>query len=571
MTDQATDSTAGVATLLAVEDLPDFAAIRPEPAPAAVKQSLAESREAINALLGQKSYNWDNLLKPLEDIDDRLSKVWSPIGHLNAVMNSDAWRDAYNACLPELSEYSTEMGQHEGLCEAFKQLKASDSWNELDEAQQKIVTNALRDFRLSGIDLPDDKKARYKAIALRSSELSSKFSENLMDATNAWKKHITDVAELKGVPESSLAMFQQSAEQRLEELPEDEAGWLLTLEFPSYHAVITYADNRELRREMYEAFSTRASEVGPQLSEKPGEWDNREIMGETLALRQELAQLLGFNNYAEESLATKMANSVDQVIEFLRELAAKARPGGERDLAELRAFAAENGCDDLQSWDVAYYSEKLKMQKYSVSDEELRPYFPLSKVMPGLFEVAKRLFDIDIKANGDKPVWHPDAKAFDVHKDGELIARFYVDLYARQHKRGGAWMDGCRSRKNMGGELQLPVAYLVCNFTPPVGDVPALLTHSEVETLFHEFGHGIHHMLTTIDYPSVAGISGVAWDAVELPSQIMENWCWEREALDVISGHVDTGEPLPAELFDKMLAAKSFQSGLFMLRQVEFV
>ncbi|MBR9869081.1 MAG: oligopeptidase A [Oceanospirillales bacterium] len=541
--------------------LPPFSEIKPEQVEPAVDQLLAECRAVVETVLeGNDSPDWNSLVVPLEQSHDRLAKAWSPVSHMNAVVNSDELRDAYNACLPKLSQFWTEMGQHQGLFEAYEKLANSEAYSQLDEAQRKVIDNTLRDFRLSGIALGAAEKKRYGELQQRLSELTTKFSENVMDATDGWSKLISDEAELAGLPQSALASARQLAEAKGVE------GWLVTLDFPSYYAVITYADNRELRRELYEAFVTRASDQGPHA----GQWDNSEIMTEILTLRAELAQLLGFENYAVYSLATKMAETPEQVVSFLNDLAGMSRPQAEKEYQQLQDFALEEFSEpELESWDISYYSEKLKQARYAISQEELRPYFPMAKVLDGMFRITGQLFAIEIEEVAEFDRWHKDARLFNISRDGELIARFFLDPYARAKKRGGAWMDDCRVRRIDNGILQLPVAYLVCNFNPPVGDKPALLTHNEVTTLFHEFGHGLHHMLTRIEYADVSGINGVAWDAVELPSQFLENWCYEAEALALISGHFETGEPLPQELLEKMLAAKNFQSGMMMVRQLE--
>jgi oligopeptidase A len=549
--------------LLEMTGLPPFSRIHAEHVLPAVKQALEASRKQVEALLAANdTYTWDNLVQPLEEMDDELSRMWSPVSHMNSVVNSDELREAYNACLPLLSEYGTEMGQNEGLFRAFRQIREGEEYRKLDAAQQKVIDNALRDFRLAGVDLPADQKDRYKAIQQELSGLTSKFSDNLLDATNAWHKQITDEAELAGLPESAVGLAKQAAEERGVE------GWVFTLEFPSYYAVMNYADNRELRKEVYQAYVTRASDQGPDA----GKWDNTEVMEKILDLRHELAQILGFSNYAERSLATKMAPSPDKVLEFLKDLANRSLGMAREELDELRAFAREQGLDDLKNWDIAYYSEKLQQRKYDFSQEDLKPYFPETRVIPGMFEVVKRLYGLDIQEVSDIDTWHKDVHFYEIHNEqGRLLGQFYLDLYARSKKRGGAWMDECVARKrNADGSIQTPVAYLTCNFSAPVGGKPALLTHDEVITLFHEFGHGLHHMLTQIDYVSVSGISGVAWDAVELPSQFMENWCWEREAVDLISGHYETGDKLPDELYNKMYAARNFQAGMQMVRQLEF-
>ena len=546
--------------LLHPAGLPRFSEINAEHVEPAIDQILAENRARIEALLDDLSEpTWETLIEPLDEWEDRLERAWSPVSHMNAVVNSDALRAAYNACLPKLSDYATEMGQNERLFRAYEKL--AETASNLKPAQRKVLDNALRDFRLSGIDLPAEKKARYKAISQQLSQLTSKFSENLLDVTNAWSRHVEDQALLSGLPDSALELAAQTAAQRGLE------GWLLTLDYPSYGPVMTYADNRELRLELYRAYNTRASDQGPH----DRQYDNTALMDEILALRHELAALLGFANYAERSLATKMAGSTGQVMDFLEDLARRSHAQGERELAEVRDFAAAQGHADLQPWDVGYYAEKLRQQRYAISQEEVRPYFPETRVVPGMFEVMSRLFAVSFHEVDGVETWHADVKFYEIRDPaGQAVGQFYFDLYARQNKRGGAWMDTCQSRMVTSRRQQVPVAYMTCNFTPPVGGKPALLTHNEVETLFHEFGHGLHHMLTRIDYPAVAGINGVAWDAVELPSQFMENFCWEREALDLFSGHYESGEAIPEEMHARMRAAKNFQSAMMMLRQLEF-
>jgi oligopeptidase A len=549
--------------LLELDGLPAFSQIKPEHVKPAVDRLLAESRRLVEQLLEQNScYSWDNLVEPLETMDDRINRAWSPVGHMNAVVNNDTLRETYNECLPVLSEYGTEMGQHEGLYKAFRQIADGDEYDRLDTAQKKVIDNALRDFRLSGIELGQDARNRYKEILQKLSQLSSQYSDNVLDATNAWHKQISDETLLAGLPESARSLARQTAAQRGLE------GWVFTLEFPSYYPVMTYADNRNLREEMYSAYVTRASEQGPHA----GQWDNTAVMEEILALRHEAAQLLGFNNYAERSLATKMADSVEQVMGFLNDLAERSKPSAIRELDEVRDFAREHdNSDDLQAWDIPYYSEKLRQKKYAISQEELKPYFPEPRVVEGLFLIVARLYGLQIEAVEGVDTWHEDVHFYRI-KDasGEVRGEFYLDLYARRHKRGGAWMDECICRRSTVKGLQIPVAYLTCNFSPPIGDQPALFTHDEVITLFHEFGHGLHHMLTQINYSGVSGISGVAWDAVELPSQFMENWCWEREALDLFSGHFESGEKIPDEMYQRMQQAKNFQSAMQMMRQLEF-
>ncbi|MEW8295944.1 MAG: oligopeptidase A [Candidatus Thiodiazotropha sp.] len=543
-----------------MQGLPPFSAITPDMVEPAMDRLLAANRKTIQQLLtSQTSFTWESLIEPLEVAEDRLSRTWSPVSHMNAVVNNDELRAAYNAVLPKLSEYATEIGQNSQLCAAYKAVAEQPG---LDQAQRQSLDNALLDFHLSGVDLEETKKQRFKEISQELSQLTTKFEENLLDATNGWCKLVTDKSALQGLPESALALARQTAAQR------DQEGWLLTLEYPSYLPVMTYADDRDLRREVYEAFATRASDQGPHA----GKWDNSEAMERILALRHEMAGLLGYANYAERSLAKKMARSSDEVIAFLTDLAKRSRPQAERELAELEAFAvASYELGDLEAWDIAYYAEKLRQKRHNISQEELKPYFPETRVLPGMFAVVERLYGIRIEEVGGIDCWHPDVRFFEIRdRDHHLRGQFYLDLYARPKKRGGAWMDECATRFFTATMDQIPVAYLTCNFSPPVDGRPSLFTHDEVLTLFHEFGHGLHHLLTTVDYPAVAGINGVAWDAVELPSQFMENWCWEKEALDLISGHVDTGEPIPDELYQRIHAAKNFQSAMQMVRQLEF-
>ncbi len=546
--------------LLNLTDLPPFRAINPEHVEPAIEQILADNRAAIERLLAENPEpRWDTLMRPLEDLEDRLARAWSPVSHLNSVMNNDALRDAYNACLPKLSEYATEIGQNQQLFAAFETVAKDSS---LTTAQRKAVDNALRDFRLSGVDLPEDNKQRYMAIKQELSGLTAKFSENVLDATQAWSKLIDDETRLAGLPESAVAMAKQTAQQK------DQQGYLFTLEFPSYFAVMSYADDRTLREEMYIAYATRASDQGPSA----GEFDNTPLMGQILALRHELAQLLGFENYAQRSLATKMAPSTEKVTAFLRDLADRSLGMAQEELDELKQFANQQlAIPELQPWDITYASEKLRQHRYAISQEDLKPYFPEARVVSGMFDVVNKLYGLQIKELTGVDTWHKDVRAFEIFdRDDNARGRFYLDLYARENKRGGAWMDECISRRETASGMQLPVAYLTCNFSAPLGNDPALFTHNEVITLFHEFGHGLHHMLTQVNTLAVSGISGVPWDAVELPSQFLENWCWEREAVDLIAQHYKTGEALPDELYDKMIAAKNFQAGMQMVRQLEF-
>ncbi|CAM4070845.1 oligopeptidase A [Shewanella aquimarina] len=549
--------------LLSGSELPLFSQIKPEHIQPAVEQGIANCRQKIDEVLASGGpYTWDNLIAPLEQVDDELSQIWSPVSHMNSVLSTEEWRAAHDACLPLLSEYGTYVGQHQGLYQAYKALKESDEFAKLSQAQQTSITHSLRDFELSGIGLNDDDKQTYGKLVKRLSELTSSFSNQLLDATQAWTKLVTDAEELAGLPESAIAAAKAMAEAK------EQQGWLFTLDFPSYLPVMTYSDNRQLREECYRAFVTRASDQGPNA----GEFDNGPLMNEILDLRHQLANLLGFDSFAHKSLATKMAETPQQVLDFLNELAARSKQQGQNELAELTAFAEkEFGVTELAPWDLSYYAEKLKHHRYEISQELLRPYFPEDRVLSGLFYTVSRLFDLTIEEQEHFDSWHKDVRFFHIKDaEGEHRGSFYLDLYAREGKRGGAWMDDCRVRRQTAKGLQKPVAYLTCNFNAPVSGKPALFTHDEVTTLFHEFGHGIHHMLTKIDVAGVSGINGVPWDAVELPSQFMENWCFEEEALAEISGHFETHEPLPKAMLDKMLAAKNFQSGMMMLRQLEF-
>ena len=545
------------------QGLPPFTQIRPEHVEPAIEQLLSESRQQIDQLAAHiRGATWDNFIEPLENIQDRINKVWSPVSHLNAVMNNAALRTAYNNCLAKITEFHTDLSQDKRIYNAYHAIKTGREFAQLDIAQQKTINDALRDFHLSGIDLPAEKQQRFKAIKQQLSKLTSTFSDNVLDATNAWKKTVMDEAQLAGLPESAKAMAKQTAEHN------QESGWMLTLDFPSYYAVMSYADDRELRKEMHDAYITRASDQGPDA----GRWDNSKIMAEILALRHELALLLDFSNYAEYSLATKMADSTDKVIHFLHDLAGRSKPYAEKDLDAVQQYARQHhSVETLQPWDIAYYSEKLRQHEYAITQEELKPYFPEPVVLGGLFEIVKRLYGLNIKRVDNVDTWHKDVKFFEISDDhNQVRGKFFIDLYARANKRGGAWMAECIGRKKQDHDIQTPVAYLTCNFSPPIGDKPALFTHNEVLTLFHEFGHGLHHMLTQVDYISVSGISGVAWDAVELPSQFMENFCWEKESIDLIARHYQSGESLPNDLFEKMTAAKNFQSGMQMVRQLEF-
>ncbi|MBK1704184.1 M3 family metallopeptidase [Halochromatium glycolicum] len=552
--------------LLDAPPLPAFSRIRPEHVEPAIDRLIADGRALVAALTeNADQVTWENFVEPLEAEDDRLSRAWSPVSHLNSVMNSDELRAAYNACLPKLSDYATEVGQNPDLYRAYQRVSEQSG---LDPAQRKMLSNTLRDLHLAGVDLPLEKKARYRAIAQELSQLTNKFAENVLDATNAWHKHLTDESALAGLPDAAKALARQHAKER------ELDGWVLTLDFPSFEPVMRYADDRALRREVYEAFTTRASDQGPDA----GRFDNGEVMERLLALRHEQAQLLGFSNFAELSLAPKMARSTGEVMAFLNDLAEHSVDRARAELDEVKTYAlTEHGFDDLQPWDLSYYSEKLRQHRYAISDEELKPYFPFEGVVSGMFAVAERLFDVRIEraetgADGSPvDLWHPDVRFYRILDEADRVrAEFYLDPFARRRKQGGAWMNGAVSRMRMAGHRQHPVAHLVCNFTPPVDGHPSLLTHREVETLFHEFGHGLHHMLTRVDFPPVAGIHGVPWDAVELPSQFLENWCWERQSLDLFAAHHETGARIPDDLFERMTAAKNFQSAMQMVRQLEF-
>ena len=546
--------------LLDFSGLPRFVEIQPEHVAPSIEQLLGENRVLIEHLLADSSAaTWNNFAQPLTDANERLSRAWSQVGHLNAVMNSPELREVYNATLPKITQYYAELGQNLALFDKFKALRDSPEFAGLSAARKKIIGNDLRDFRLGGAELPEDKKARYLEIQERMAELSSRFSDNLLDATHDYTLLIENKGELSGLPDDVLQAAQEAANLA------EKTGWLFTLKAPSYGPVMQYADNRALREKMYRANGTRASEFG-----KP-EWDNTPLMDEIVKLRGEEASLLGFSSYGDLSLASKMADSPQQVIEFMRELAQRARPFAERDLAELREFArVELGLVELQAWDISYASEKLRERRYAFSEQEVKQYFPEDAVLPGMFKLVETLYGLAVRPS-QAPVWHETVHFFDIRDaQGQLVGQFYLDLYARNSKRGGAWMDDAITRRRTASGIQIPVAYLNCNFSAPVGGKPAVFTHDEVITLFHEFGHGLHHLLTEVEDLAVSGINGVEWDAVELPSQFMENFCWEWGVLRGMTRHTDSGEPLPRALFDKMLAAKNFQSGLQTLRQIEF-
>jgi oligopeptidase A len=540
--------------------LPRFADFTPALVTPAVEGLLAENRALIERISAPGvPATWRDFVQPLEEANERLHRAWGMVGHLNAVMNSPELREAYNGNLPKITQYYTDLGQHPGLYARFKALKGGPEFGGLTLAQKKIVENELRDFRLGGAELPPEKKARFKAISERLSQLSSRFSDNLLDATNAFGHTLTDPALVAGIPQDVLAAAREAAQA------EGKPGWNFTLHAPSYLPVMQYAENRAFRELMYRAYVTRASELG-----KP-EWDNTALIAEIVMLRREQARLLDFASFAEYSLEPKMAESPRQVLDFLYELAARAKPHAERDLRELTEFArSELGLDKLETWDLAFASERLRMKRYAFSDQEVKQHFPETKVLPGMFKLVETLYGLRIEP-ATAPLWHPDVRFYSIRdRAGARVGQFYVDLYARPSKRGGAWMDDAITRRQKDGRVQSPVAYLNCNFSAPVGGKPALFTHEEVNTLFHEFGHGLHHLLTRVDYLGVSGINGVEWDAVELPSQFMENFCWEFGVLEPMTSHVDTGLPLPRALFDKMLAAKNFQSGMQTVRQIEF-
>lgn len=549
--------------LLRNHTLPEFDAIQPEHVVPAIDAILADYTTRINALtasLGPRDFG--NTMLPQEAIEERLGRAWSPVSHLHSVMDSEPLRKAYGEALEKITEHATELGQNRALFAAVRAVTEAPSFSSLDCAARTLTEHALRDFRLSGVALEEPARTRFKQIVNTLSKLSTEFEEAVLDATDAWSEALNEEPALAGIPESGRVVLREYAKEKGLE------GWLVTLKQPSVQAVLNYADDRDLRQRVYTAYSTRASDQGPQA----GFFDNSARIEEIIALRHEAAQLLGFPNAAEESLATKMAPSTDTVLAFLHDLVHKAKPMAERDFTELCAFAADElGLADLQPWDVSYASEKLRERKYHLNEEELKPYFAVDAVIEGLFTITQRVFSVSLAPRGDVQVWHPDVRYYDVcDAAGHVIAGAYVDLYARSAKRGGAWMDVCRSRFRDGDALHLPIAYLTCNFAPPTADMPSLLTHDDVLTLFHEFGHGLHHLLTEVDYPSVSGIGGVEWDAVELPSQFMENFGWQREALDLFARHWQTNVPLPDALFARMQAARHFQAGLFLVRQLEF-
>ena len=541
--------------LLQFDSLPAFDRVEAAHARPALEQVLSENRARLAELTAQPHPTFDSLVVPVEELSYRLSRVWSPIGHLNAVANSAEMREAYNECVPLLTAYSSELGQNEALYAGYAEVLEHEG-AALDPAQRKVVENALRDFRLAGVDLPADRKARYREVVQRLAQLATKFSENVLDAGRAYTRTVTDGSELAGLPANALDRAAADAREA------NQPGWLFKLDQPTYMTIMTSAENAELRRDIYEAWVTRASELGPSA----GKFDNNPLIAEILPLRHELALLLGFKSFADYALATRMAKSSKQVLGFLDDLARRCLPAARREFSDLEEFAGRK----LEAWDLAFFGERLQESRFKVSQEALRPYFPLPKVLSGLFTLTQRLYGITVSARADVSVWHPSVSYYDL-KDarGETVAGFYLDPYSRTEKRSGAWMDECVIAKTLPSGKALPVAQLVCNFTTPVGAAPSLLTHDEVTTLFHEFGHGLHHMLTRVAYPSIAGINGVAWDAVELPSQFMENFVWRTEVLPLISAHVASGEPLPVDMLQRLLGTRTFNAALDTLRQIE--
>lgn len=523
-------------------------------------QLLEENKRKITLLTQQTNASFEDLIHPLDELSNELHLKWSTLSHMHNVVDTDEVRNIYNQVLPLLSDYQTNMGHNMPLFMAFKQIADSPAFPALSAEKQKIITDSLRDFRLSGIELNEKDKEHFRELEKKLSELSSRFSDNVMDATNAWQKEVTDIGMLKGLPEHVINYATQKAVEK------NKNGFVLTLEMPCYLAVMSYAENRDLRREIHTAFVMRASELGDKA------FDNTSVMEEILTIRHQLATLLGYPNYAELSLATKMFDKPEKVLHFLNELVQLARPFAQNEFETLQQFAMEQDHLKLEPWDIAYYSEKLQKKLFDFTSEELRVYFPEPTVLAGLFKLVSQLYNIHIEPLYDMPVWHDDVKCFVIRDKGNRdIGYFYIDLYARAQKHGGAWMDDfCSRYRTLSGELQLPIAFLTCNFAAPENNQPALLTHDDVITLFHEFGHGLHHLLTKMEILDISGISGVEWDAVELPSQFMENFCWEKSVLNQISRHYQTGETLPDALYEQLIASKNFQTAMQMLRQLEF-
>lgn len=546
--------------LLSINDLIDFPAIKPEHVVPAMKSLIADAQETLTAVTQDSTpATWDDVITPLEKKTLALSRAWGAVSHLMSVCDEPQLRKAYNEALPIVTQFWIGLSQS-SLSQKYKAIKESDGFKNLSAVRQRIINEELIDFKLAGAFLPEDRKAELKTVKETLAQESQKFSENLLDATNAYGLLVDDEKELAGIPADDIAAFKETAQAANQE------GYRITLQIPHYLAVLQYAQNRKLRETLYHAYVIRASEL-----DFDGKFNNNDVMRRIVDLRAQEARLLGYRNYGEVSLATKMAKTPEEVVAFLRDLAQKSLPQAKADMAEVKAFAKDNlGIADPQSWDLPYASEKLREARYAYSDQEVKQYFTLPAVFSGLFGLVQTLFNIRI-VKDNAPVWHPDVQFFRIENaQGEKIAQFYVDLYARPNKRGGAWMDNDRTRNRLYGSLQTPVAYLVCNFAKPVGDKPALLTHDDVLTLFHEFGHGLHHMLSRIEEPSASGINGVEWDAVECPSQFMENFAWDWTALESLTSHVQTGEKLPRSLYDKMLAAKNFQSAMAMVRQLEF-
>ena len=556
-------TTPATSPLLELSGLPRFDAIQPAHVEPAVRSLLETLRATVERLQHDPAApTWDNFVEPMENDSERLGRAWGVAAHMHSVMDTPEWREAYNVMLPEVTRFYAELGQNLKLFEKYKAIANGPEYAALSPARRRIIDNELRGFRLSGAELPDDQKPRFQAIQEEMASLGAKFSENLLDATNAFSHVVTLESELSGLPPDDIAAAREAAEKAGIE------GWKFSLRMPSYLPVMQYADNRALRETLYRAYATRAAEIDNGYS-KP-EWNNGPLISQILALRAEEARMLGYRHFADVSLVPKMAESTEQVLGFLRELAVKAKPFAERDLAELKAFAKDElGLDPLEPWDVAYASEKLRVARYAFSEQEVKEYLPEPKVLQGLFGVVEKLYQVAIKPDTG-PVWHPDVRFFRIERDGQLIGQFYLDLYARDTKKGGAWMDSAITRRRISSGIETPVAYLVCNFSGPVGGKPATFSHDDVITLFHETGHGLHHLLTRVDDLAVSGIHGVEWDAVELPSQFMENFCWEWDVVREMTAHADTGAPLPKALFDKMLAAKNFQSGMGTVRQLEF-
>lgn len=543
--------------------LPRFTEIDPATIESELKQRLSDNRAAIDALLAQQQpFTWDNLMQPLEDMSNELNKFWSPISHMHSVMETEELRKAYSASIPLLTEYHTELSQNEKLFAAITALSESKEYNSLSNAQKKIIENELRDFKLAGIHLPADRKIHLMKLEKELSQLMTTFSEHLLDATQGWTLHVTNEKDIDGLPSQAVQLAIENAKQR------NLDGYVFTLDYPSYSTAIKFLRNRDIRRKLYEAYATRASDCGPNA----GKWDNTEVIENILKIRHEIAELVGFPNFAIYSLAPKMAKTPDDVLRFLHDLLHRSKPIAAAEFKEVEDFAKKlDQLEKLEVWDLPYYSEKLQESKFDFTQEDCRPYFPIQSVLDGMFKIVNRIFGLNIHEERHIEVWHPHVHFFSItDEDNQLRGGFYIDLYARPHKRDGAWMDECRIRRKDAKGIQHPVAYLTCNFMPPVDGNPALLTHDDVITLFHEFGHCLHHMLTQVDFPSVSGINGVPWDAVEFPSQFMENFCWEKESLDLIAEHYQTSAPLPESLYKKMLAAKHFHTGLQMVRQLEF-